>query len=74
MSQKKKVKKLRKSSEFESPDNASPDYMRSWLENVKKSKNFYEHDEDLKEINSDEDSDEFECNLKELEKPLKKLL
>lgn len=58
---------------FSTPDKNSPDYLRTWIENLpRKAKNYY-HDEDLQEIISDED-DEFECNLKELEKPLKTLL
>lgn len=75
MSQRKKVRKtpVKRSSKV-SPADPSLDYMRNWLDNVKKSKNFYQYDDDLKEINSDEDSDEYECNLKELEKPLKTLL
>lgn len=75
MSQRKKPRRATtKKGAKESPAKTSLDYMRNWLENVKKSKNFFQYDDDLKEIISDEDSDEYECNLKELEKPLRTLL
>lgn len=76
MSQRKRTRRATTSKKDvkESPAKTTLNYMRNWLENVKKSKNLYLYDDDLKEIISDEDSDEFECNLKELEKPLKTLL
>lgn len=44
---------------------------KKWIRKQKKME--YDLDEIL-EISSDEDSDDNECNLKDLEKPLKKLL
>lgn len=49
-------------------------FTKKWLQGVQKAKSDYQYDEELMEINSDEESDEFECNLKELEVRLKGLL
>lgn len=73
-----KGKKLtaHKPSPKKSPSDASKkinkDYMKNWVETVSKlssAKNGsgYDFDNEIFEINSDEESDEFECNLKELE-------
>lgn len=41
--------------------------MQNWLEAVKSAKNDFQFVNEISLINSDEESDEFECNLKELE-------
>lgn len=41
--------------------------LKTWLDGVKGAKFDFQYDNEIQEINSDEDSDEFECNLKELE-------
>jgi altronate dehydratase len=41
--------------------------MKNWLETVKGAKDDFQFDNELFEIISDEESDEFDCNLKELE-------
>lgn len=77
----KKGKKLTKKSPSKSTllkivDQNDLNRMRTWLDSVKNAKTEdYQYDAEIAEINSSEDeSEEFECNLKELEKPLKKLL
>lgn len=45
----------------------------SWLANSTKNNQFV-YNSEIYEIDSDEESDDFECNLKELEKPLNSLL
>lgn len=76
MPRKKKAKKLTLSKS--SPTKTSPDLskklgkdalsdMKKWIEKVRLAKNDYQFDGDIMEINSDEESDEVECNLKELE-------
>lgn len=51
----------------EAVDKETWNVTKKWLENVKKAGEYQYAPEDLMEINSDEESDEFECNLKELE-------
>lgn len=41
--------------------------MKTWLDGIQKASPDYQYDSELIEINTDEDSEEFECNLKELE-------
>lgn len=76
MPRKKKAKKLTLSKS--SPTKTSPDLskkigkdaltdMKKWIEKVRLAKNDYQFDGDIMEINSDEESDEVECNLKVLE-------
>lgn len=76
MPRKKKTKKLTLSKS--SPTKTSPDLskkldkdalhdMKKWIESVRVAKNDYQFDGELIEINSDEESDEYDCNLKELE-------
>lgn len=48
-------------------DRDSFNYMKTWLDGIQKASPDYQYDSELIEINTDEDSEEFECNLKELE-------
>lgn len=42
-------------------------HMKKWLDDVNLAQNDFQFDGELKEINSDEESDDAECNLKNLE-------
>lgn len=73
----KKRRKLRakKTTSTKAPPDAKKKHLqeslfdtKSWIKNVQNVKmSDYEHNGEIMEINSDEDSDDFECNLKELE-------
>lgn len=79
MPRKRKKQLLKKSSPTKSAprvskaiDKVTLNLTKKWLEEVQ---NDYQYDDELMEINSDEEaSDEFECNLKELEVSLKKII
>lgn len=55
-------------------DKESFNSMRKWAEDVKNANLDYQFDAEIVEINSDEESDEFECNLKDLEVRLKSII
>lgn len=49
--------------------------LKTWIENVNKNKDDFQIKDEVEEIEENsEDEEEFECNLKELEKPLRTLL
>lgn len=59
-------KKYGKESIFDKKSSFKFQTTKSWIRSSKKISDF-EFDKEIMEINSDEDSDEYECNLKELE-------
>lgn len=71
MPRKKKIKKRPISSKTskESDDDKSFNYLKNWLQTVQQSLEYreFQYESEIEEINSDEESDEYECNLKELE-------
>lgn len=50
-----------------SMDKDSFNSMKTWLDAIKKNNSDFQYNTELMEINTDSESDEFECNLKELE-------